>query len=86
MYEEEEDEPRAMICCDKCSAWQHNQCMGLPEDYEADVYFCEQCKPEEHKDLLNAIKRGEKPWEEAQQKREAAKASKGKKCSTCRPS
>src|ERR1700761_717615 len=23
-YEEEEDNPRTMICCDNCSAWQHN--------------------------------------------------------------
>lgn len=28
-YEEEEDVERDMICCDKCSAWQHNDCMGL---------------------------------------------------------
>lgn len=78
-YEEEEDVPRAMICCDKCSAWQHNSCMGLPEDYEVDTYFCEQCKPENHKPLLQAIARGEKPWEEAAAKqRAAAKAAKKK--------
>ncbi|KAK5062543.1 hypothetical protein LTR84_004616 [Exophiala bonariae] len=75
-YEEEEDVPRAMICCDNCSAWQHNGCMGLPEDYEADNYFCEQCKPETHKELVAAIARGEKPWEASA---EAKKAEKGKK-------
>ncbi|EHY58117.1 hypothetical protein ABEF92_004770 [Exophiala dermatitidis] len=75
-YEEEEDVPRAMICCDRCSAWQHNSCMGLPEDYEVDTYFCEQCKPENHKPLLQAIARGEKPWEEATRQREAEKARK----------
>ncbi len=64
-YEEEEDVPRAMICCDSCSAWQHNGCMGLPEDYAVDTYFCEQCRPQNHKELLAAIARGEKPWEEA---------------------
>ncbi|KIX06014.1 uncharacterized protein Z518_03988 [Rhinocladiella mackenziei CBS 650.93] len=78
-YEEEEDVPRAMICCDNCSAWQHNGCMGLPEDYEAATYYCEQCRPENHKTLLEAIARGEKPWEEATKKREAAEAEKGKK-------
>ena len=82
-YEEEEDVPRAMICCDNCSAWQHNGCMGLPEDYEADAYFCEKCKPENHKKLLAAIKRGEKPWEAALKKHEeaaeAAKKKRGKK-------
>lgn len=75
-YEEEEDVPRAMICCDSCSAWQHNGCMGLPEDYEVDTYFCEQCKPETHKELVAAIARGEKPWEASA---DAKKADKGKK-------
>ncbi|EXJ89496.1 hypothetical protein A1O3_02563 [Capronia epimyces CBS 606.96] len=79
-YEEEEDVPRAMICCDSCSAWQHNGCMGLPEDYEVDTYFCEQCKPQNHKPLLQAIARGERPWEEAIRQREIAiAAEKGKK-------
>lgn len=75
-YEEEEDVPRAMICCDNCAAWQHNGCMGLPEEYEVDSYFCEQCKPETHKDLLDALERGEKPWEASL---DAKKAEKGKK-------
>jgi len=78
-YEEEEDVPRAMICCDRCSAWQHNDCMGLPEDYAPDKYFCEQCRPDDHRDLLDAIARGDKPWEEAARRREAAdKATKKK--------
>jgi len=75
-YEEEEDVPRAMICCDNCSAWQHNGCMGLAEDYEPETYFCEQCKPETHKDLLAAIARGEKPWEAVEDNK---KGDKGKK-------
>lgn len=68
-----------MICCDSCAAWQHNSCMGLPEDYEADKYFCEQCKPENHKKLVAAIAKGEKPWEEAIKQRELALAEKAKK-------
>ncbi|KAK2744351.1 hypothetical protein FQN55_006865 [Onygenales sp. PD_40] len=66
-YEEEEDVERSMICCDKCSAWQHNDCMGLtfPKGQEPAEYFCEQCKPENHKELLDRMARGEKPWEEA---------------------
>jgi hypothetical protein len=63
-----------MICCDNCEAWQHNDCMGLPDDYAPEKYFCEQCKPEDHKELLAAIARGEKPWEEVARKREAAAA------------
>lgn len=78
-YSEEEDEPRAMICCDNCAAWQHNSCMGLPEDYEVETYFCEQCKPENHKKLVAAMARGEKPWEEVIRKREQALAEKAKK-------
>jgi len=74
-YEEEEDNPRTMICCDKCSAWQHNECMGLAEDYQPDKYFCEQCKPQDHKELLAAVERGEKPWEERIKQREAAEAA-----------
>ena len=78
-YEEEEDNPRSMICCDNCSAWQHNSCMGLPEDFEPEQYFCEQCKPENHKDLVAAIERGEKPWEAAIRAREIMLAEKAKK-------
>lgn len=55
---------RDMICCDKCDAWQHNVCLGLPSSAEwgEKPYFCEQCKPEDHKELLAAMARGEKPW------------------------
>ena len=72
--EEDEDDGRPMVQCDKCDAWQHNECMGIsldPDDLP-DKYFCEQCKPADHKELLAAIKRGEKPWEEriAQRERE----------------
>ena len=63
-----------MICCDNCEAWQHNDCMGLPDDYAPPQYFCEECKPEDHKELLAAVAKGEKPWEEVARKREAAAA------------
>lgn len=69
-----------MICCDNCEVWQHNDCMLLPDDYAPPQYFCEQCKPEEHKELLAAVARGEKPWEEVARKREeAAEAEKAAK-------
>ena len=70
-YEEEEDVERNMICCDRCSAWQHNDCMGLNfgKGQEPDEYFCELCKPENHKELLEKMARGEKPWEEAAETR-----------------
>lgn len=65
-----EDEGRAMIACDKCDAWQHNDCMGLPNDYQPKKYFCEQCKPADHRELLAAIQRGEQPWLNAQIRRD----------------
>ena len=71
-----------MICCDKCEAWQHNLCMNIPEDDDdlPEQYFCEQCKPANHKELLAAIARGEHPWEERlQQRREQEKLKKSKK-------
>ena len=74
----EEEEGRNMICCDKCLAWQHNDCMGLPDDYSPPKYFCEQCRPSDHKELLASIKRGEKPWENAT-KTEQTKKKAGKK-------
>ncbi|KAL4971097.1 putative PHD finger domain protein [Aspergillus stella-maris] len=87
-YEEEEDVERDMICCDKCLAWQHNDCMGLtfPKGQEPDEYYCELCKPEDHKELLEKMARGEKPWEEVAERRrkeaeelKQAKRKKGKK-------
>lgn len=55
---------REMICCDTCTAWQHNRCLGLPEgDYwEGKDYYCEQCRPQDHQELLAAMAKGEKPW------------------------
>lgn len=58
-----EDVPdREFICCDECSVWQHNECMGvkaIPEEY-----YCERCRPTLHKALPDATVRGKKPWEE----------------------
>lgn len=34
-----------MICCDKCSVWQHVVCMGLDKHNIPDEYLCEVCKP-----------------------------------------
>lgn len=81
-YEEEEDVERDMICCDQCSAWQHNDCMGLvfAKGAEPDQYYCEQCRPENHKVLLEKIAKGEKPWEEvAERRRQEAEDKKSKR-------
>lgn len=50
--------------------------MLLPDDYAPPQYFCEECKPEDHEELLAAVGRGEKPWEEVARQREAAEAEK----------
>jgi SPOC domain/Transcription factor S-II (TFIIS), central domain len=58
--------------------------MGMPTDEDEcpDHYYCEQCRPEDHKELLDGIARGEKPWEDRQaqhqREEEEAKAKKRK--------
>uniref|UniRef100_T1GSY1 PHD-type domain-containing protein n=1 Tax=Megaselia scalaris TaxID=36166 RepID=T1GSY1_MEGSC len=34
-----------MICCDKCSCWQHVDCMGIDRQNIPEEYLCEQCQP-----------------------------------------
>ncbi|XP_064486955.1 inactive histone-lysine N-methyltransferase 2E-like isoform X2 [Ornithodoros turicata] len=34
-----------MICCDRCSVWQHVDCMGLDRSRIPDTYLCELCHP-----------------------------------------
>ncbi|KAF2494509.1 hypothetical protein BU16DRAFT_582424 [Lophium mytilinum] len=55
---------RQMIACEMCDVWQHVKCLGLSEgpEWESRTYYCEQCKPELHAALLEAMARGEKPW------------------------
>jgi hypothetical protein len=67
---------REMIMCDRCEAWQHNRCLGLPDSsyWEDKTYLCEKCKPEDHTELLAAIARGEKPWN----RKKGSKAAKPK--------
>ncbi|KAI1757995.1 hypothetical protein F4782DRAFT_475967 [Xylaria castorea] len=81
--QDDDDANEPWIACDKCGAWQHNVCVGMSvftEDLTKD-YFCEQCSPQDHKETLEAIKRGEKPWEDRRQKYEDEKKRKkgGKK-------
>ncbi|KAI1823790.1 hypothetical protein F4861DRAFT_302681 [Xylaria intraflava] len=76
--QDDDDVNEPWIACDKCGAWQHNVCVGMSvftEDLTKD-YFCEQCSPQDHKETLEAIKRGEKPWEHRRQKYEDEKKRK----------
>lgn len=63
--EQDDDSGEAWISCEQCFAWQHNVCVGVSsfEDEIPDNYWCEICKPENHKELLDGIAKGEKPWE-----------------------
>ncbi|KAF3915592.1 hypothetical protein ABW21_db0207041 [Orbilia brochopaga] len=54
---------RQMIQCDICNAWQHSSCMQIPTKNTPEEYYCEQCRPELHKELLDRMAKGERPWE-----------------------
>ncbi|KAI9735122.1 MAG: hypothetical protein M1834_001710 [Cirrosporium novae-zelandiae] len=79
--EDEDDEGRKFICCEECGAWQHNDCMEITEDEDnlPEKYYCEQCHPQDHQDLLDKIKRGEKPWEETARLRKEKRKTHRKK-------
>ena len=55
--------------------------MGVTENENQlpESYMCEICKPEDHKDLLDAIAKGEKPWEAIAKRRAEEKKSKKRK-------
>ncbi len=92
--EQDDHSDEAWIACDKCGVWQHNTCMGMSQ-FEEDLardYFCELCRPENHKELLESIARGERLWEvrrkqyeeeeaESKKKKKGGKKGKGKRTS-----
>lgn len=92
--EQDEDSNEAWIACETCLVWQHNVCVGVSsyEDEIPEHYWCEQCKPENHRELLDAIARGEKLWEErrkaheeeAERKKKRGGRKKGKRGSDIR--
>ncbi|KAF9880540.1 SPOC domain-containing protein [Colletotrichum karsti] len=79
--EQDGDSEEPWIACDKCGAWQHNVCMGMSvfsEDLPKN-YYCEQCAPQDHKELLSAMAKGELPWEARRKAYEDEQAEKKKK-------
>lgn len=88
--EQDEDSGEAWISCETCYAWQHNVCVGVSsyEDEIPEYYWCEQCRPQDHKELLDGIAKGEQPWiarrkaheeEVASKKRRGGRKPKGKR-------
>ncbi|KAI8336783.1 hypothetical protein BC941DRAFT_428065 [Chlamydoabsidia padenii] len=44
-----------MVQCDQCEVWQHCKCVGLEEEKDIpDQYYCEQCRPQNHKSVKMA--------------------------------
>jgi hypothetical protein len=41
------------IQCDLCKVWQHGVCVGITSETVPDGYYCEECKPELHREGLN---------------------------------
>lgn len=60
--DEDYEDGRMMVQCEQCEAWQHNQCLLIPNSRIPEHYFCEICKPEMHIEFLERVKNGEKPW------------------------
>ncbi|KAE8445088.1 hypothetical protein EG329_013803 [Mollisiaceae sp. DMI_Dod_QoI] len=68
------------IACDNCNVWQHNVCVGITT-YDEDIpknYLCEQCDPDYHKELLDALNHGVKLWEHRRKEYEKMKAEEEK--------
>lgn len=79
--EQDEDSGEAWISCEDCFAWQHNVCVGVSsyEDEIPEYYWCEQCRPQDHKELLDGIAKGEKPWEARRKAHEEEEADRKKR-------
>ena len=48
----DEEDPGLMVMCETCKVWQHGICVNLSEDAKDQDYYCEQCRPDLHVDLL----------------------------------
>ncbi|KJZ73799.1 hypothetical protein HIM_06917 [Hirsutella minnesotensis 3608] len=79
--EQDEDSGEAWISCETCFVWQHNVCVGVSsyEDEIPENYWCEQCRPQDHQELLEGIAKGEKPWEARRKAHEIEEAERKKK-------
>ncbi|KAF8578025.1 hypothetical protein K439DRAFT_1663964 [Ramaria rubella] len=53
----DEEDPGLMVMCETCKVWQHGICVNLSEDAQDQDYYCEQCRPDLHVDLLKSLKK-----------------------------
>ncbi|KAI0029979.1 hypothetical protein K488DRAFT_72554 [Vararia minispora EC-137] len=55
--ENDDDAGEFMVQCETCQVWQHGPCMGFETEAELPQgdYYCEQCKPEHHLELLKSL-------------------------------
>ncbi|CEJ80085.1 hypothetical protein VHEMI00290 [[Torrubiella] hemipterigena] len=79
--EQDQDSGEAWISCETCFAWQHNVCVGVSsfEDEIPENYWCEQCRPQDHTELLAAMAKGEQPWLDRRKTHEEEVANRKKK-------
>ncbi|KAI8061622.1 hypothetical protein BC940DRAFT_133023 [Gongronella butleri] len=53
-----QDDEGLMVQCDACEVWQHCKCVGLQEETDIpDQYYCELCRPSNHKLVKSPGKR-----------------------------
>lgn len=52
-----DEEGEFMVQCETCDAWQHGLCVGYEDEGQvANIdYYCEQCRPDLHQDLLKYV-------------------------------
>lgn len=55
LSEDEPDTGEVMVQCDICRVWQHIACMGIEAPPDDADYFCEQCRPDLHPNLLKYV-------------------------------
>ncbi|KIJ49549.1 hypothetical protein M422DRAFT_27915 [Sphaerobolus stellatus SS14] len=55
--EEDEEGYGLMVMCETCSVWQHAICVNLSADQAEQDYYCEQCRPDLHPDLIKPTKK-----------------------------
>jgi hypothetical protein len=59
-----------MISCDRCEVWLHGKCLGIIEGGEPEVFFCENCEPD---DEIHVLRRNNQIIKNAKKMKKLAK-------------